>query len=145
MDQLFAANDLVMTTWQGDISDINWPANARAVIPGRANHTWARAWEAWLWTPGQFPDLEEEPPQWVKDQYDDYMLFNRTVDAQERVVIARRMWDRYYEWLPCFGSVGVPQPVVMKKNIRNFPAWGQWGFSVIRSVPVNPETLYFQQ
>lgn len=145
LNERFEANDLVMTTWEGDISDITWPASARAVIPGRANHTWARAWEAWLWSPGEYPDLEEEPPQWVKDQYEAFLLFNRTVDPQQRVEIAREMWERFYEYLPCFATVGVPQPVVMKQNMRNFPDWGLWGFSVIRAVPVHPEQFFFDQ
>jgi hypothetical protein len=32
----------------------------------------------------------------------------------------------------------------MKTNITNFPEWGQWGFSVIRSVPAHPEQFFFK-
>ena len=145
LDQRFAANELVMTTWQGDISDIVWPQNPRAEIPGLSNHTWARAWEAWMWQKGQFPEVEEEPPQWLKDQLADWQQFQITMDEKERMTIARKIWDRYYDQLPCFGSVGIPQPVVMKANISNFPDWGAWGFSTIRAVPVNPEQFFYKK
>lgn len=143
LGQLYDANDLPMTTWEGDISDITWPTAARAVVPGRSNHSWTRPWAAWLWSNGQFPDIEEEPPDWVKATYDDYQQFMVTVDNNERLVIARKMWDRFYEYLPCFSTVGVPQPVVMKTTISNFPDWGIWGFSTIRAVPVHPEQFFF--
>ncbi|NLS77719.1 MAG: ABC transporter substrate-binding protein [Chloroflexi bacterium] len=144
LNERFNANDLIMTTWQGDISDIVWPQNPRAVICGLSNHTWARAWEAWLWTKDRFPDIEEEPPQWLKDQFDDWMAFQVELNADKRMEIARKIWDRYYEELPCFGTVAIPQPVVMKANITNFPEMGAWGYSCIRAVPVNPETFFFK-
>ena len=68
---VFAANDLIMTTWQGDISDIVWPQNPRAEIPGPFQpHLGARLGSLGSGRRGQFPDVEEEPPQWLKDQYD---------------------------------------------------------------------------
>jgi peptide/nickel transport system substrate-binding protein len=144
LNQLYDQNDLPMTTWEGDISDITWPTASRAVVPGRSNHSWTRPWALWLWNKDQVPDLEEEPPAWVKDQADAYNTFLVTVDLDKRIEIAHQMWDRFYENLPCFSTCGVPQPVVMKTNITNFPEWGQWGFSVIRSVPAHPEQFFFK-
>ena len=144
LNQLYDQNELPMTTWEGDISDITWPSAARAVVPGRSNHSWTRPWRLWLWSKGQVPDLEEEPPDWVLATYDDYNQFLVTVDPKKRIEIARSMFDRFYEYLPCFSTCGVPQPVVMKQNLMNFPDWGIWGFSVIRAVPVHPEQFFYK-
>jgi peptide/nickel transport system substrate-binding protein len=144
LNQLYDQNDLPMTTWEGDISDITWPNASRAVIPGRSNHSWTRPWRLWLWSKGQVPELEEEPPDWVQDQAADFHEFKRTVDPEARIEIAHRMFDRFYEYLPCFSTCGVPQPVVIKKNLTNFPDWGIWGFSVIRAVPAHPEQFFFK-
>lgn len=146
LNERYAANELHMPTWQGDVaSDILWPNSAKAVIPGRANVSWCRAWEVWLWEKGQYPELEEEPPDWVKGLKEDLVEFNRTVDEQGRIEIARKMWDTFYEYLPAFGTCGLPQAIVLKQNFRNFPAEGIWGFACIRAVPVHPEQFFLKQ
>ncbi|NPV06404.1 MAG: ABC transporter substrate-binding protein [Anaerolineae bacterium] len=142
------ANELPMLFWQGDVgSDIVFPSTSKILhaAPEWGNALgWGRAWEAYMTLKGQFPDLEEEPPDWVKAQYTDRSEFNVTLDEQERIAIMRRMLDRFYEHLPCFGTVGVPQAIVTKPNFGNFPEDGVWGFATIRAVPVNPEQFFYK-
>ena len=148
LNQRFLANDLPMTTWQGDIgSDVVFPLSPK-IMHGNSEANalgWARAWEAWMTQKGQFPDMEEEPPDWAKAQYTDWTQFHSTLDEKERIRIMRRLFDRFYEYLPCFGTVGVPQAVVMKPNVTNIPEKGVWGYGTIRAVPVNPEQFFFKK
>jgi len=143
------ANELPMTFWQGDIgSDIVFPTAGKILYgAGEWGNAlgWGRAWEAYMTRRGEFPGLEEEPPDWVKAMYADKEELVITVDEQQRVAIMRRMLDRFYEYLPCFGTVGVPQAIVMKPNFSNFPKEGVWGFATIRAVPANPEQFFYKQ
>jgi peptide/nickel transport system substrate-binding protein len=149
LTERWTANDLPMTFWQGDIgSDIVFPLNPK-VMHGNSEAGnalgWSRAWEMWMRNKGQFPDIEEEPPAWVQLQYTDWDKFFNTLDEQERIQIMRGLFERFYENLPCFGTVGVPQAVVMKPTITNVPEMGVWGFGTIRAVPVHPEQFFIKQ
>ncbi|MBX2998488.1 MAG: ABC transporter substrate-binding protein [Caldilineaceae bacterium] len=149
LTERWTANELPMTFWQGDIgSDIVFPLSPKVMHgnsePGNALG-WSRAWEMWMRNKGQFPDIEEEPPAWVQLQYTDWDQFHSTLDEQERIQIMRGVFDRFYEHLPCFGTVGVPQAVVLKSTITNVPEMGVWGFGTIRAVPVHPEQFFIKQ
>jgi peptide/nickel transport system substrate-binding protein len=149
LTERWTANDLPMTFWQGDIgSDIVFPL-APKVMHGNSETGnalgWSRAWEMWMRSKDQFPDIEEEPPDWVQLQYTDWDQFHSTLDEQERIQIMRGLFDRFYEHLPCFGTVGVPQAVVLKTTITNVPETGVWGFGTIRAVPVHPEQFFIKQ
>jgi hypothetical protein len=138
-----------MTFWQGDIgSDIVFPLSPK-VMHGNSETGnalgWSRSWEMWMRNKGQFPEIEEEPPVWVQLQYTDWDQFHSTFDEQERIRIMRGVFDRFYENLPCFGTVGVPQAVVMKPTITNVPEMGVWGFGTIRAVPAHPEQFFIKQ
>lgn len=149
LTERWTANDLPMTFWQGDIgSDIVFPLSPK-VMHGNSETGnalgWSRAWEMWMRSKGQFPEIEEEPPDWVQLQYTDWDLFHSTLDEQERIQIMRGVFDRFYEHMPCFGTVGVPQAIVMKPTITNVPETGVWGFGTIRAVPANPEQFFIKQ
>ena len=94
---------------------------------------------------GQFTDLEEEPPAWVKAQYEDWMKLHGTLDEKERVKIMRGLFDRFYENLPCFGTVGVPQAVIMKPEITNVPEKGVWGLRHHPRRPGEPGAVLLQE
>jgi peptide/nickel transport system substrate-binding protein len=148
LNQRWVSNEQMMTFWQGDIgSDIVFPLSPKIMHGNSEGNAlgWSRAWEVWMTAKGQFPDLEEEPPAWVKAQYDDWTKFHSTLDEKERIKIMRGLFDRFYEHLPCFGTVGVPQAVIMKPEIMNVPEKGVWGFGTIRAVPVHPEQFFFKK
>lgn len=143
VDQLIPANDLDMTAWDGDVSDITWPNFPREMLPGITNARWGRAWELWLL--GQTGnELAEEPPQEVKDQWARWEAMRSAPTEEEHLSLAREMYKWYQDYLPVWGTVGVPKPVLMKANLTNFPEEGYWGFALIRAVPVHPETFFFK-
>lgn len=143
VDELIAANDLDMTTWDGDVSDITWPNFPREMLPGITNAKWGRAWELWLL--GQADnELAEEPPQEVKDQWARWEAMRSAPTEEEHIRLAYEMYDWYQDYLPVWATVGVPKPVLVKQNLMNFPEEGFWGFALIRAVPVNPETFFFK-
>jgi peptide/nickel transport system substrate-binding protein len=148
LNQRHVSNDLPMTFWQGDIgSDVVFPLAPKIMRGDTEGNAlgWGRAWEAWVLQKGQFADVEEQPPAWVQAQYDDWTKFHSTLDEAERVKIMRGLFDRFYENFPCFGTVGVPQAIVMKPEITNVPEKGVWGYGTIRAVPVNPEQFFFKK
>ena len=148
LNQRWVANEQMMTFWQGDIgSDIVFPLSPKVMHGNSEGNAlgWSRAWEVYMRNKGQFADLEEEPPAWAKAQYDDWDKLHTTLDEKERIKIMRGLFDRFYEYLPCFGTVGVPQAVIMKPTITNVPEKGVWGYGTIRAVPVHPEQFFIKK
>ena len=143
LNELVAANDVSMSGWEGDISDITWVWNSRLNHPSHGNVRWGRAWQLWL-AGDTDNEFAEEPPdeiKWVDATWQ--AMIDALTDA-DHVAKARELWDWFYDYLPGFGTVGIPKPVVMKQNFTNFPDEGVWGFSVIRAVPVHPEQFFFK-
>ncbi len=143
LNELVAANEVSMSGWEGDISDITWVWTSRLNHPSHGNVRWGRAWQLWLDGDTE-NEFAEEPPdeiKWVDATWQE--MINALTDA-EHVAKARELWDWFYDYLPGFGTVGIPKPVVMKQNFTNFPEDGVWGFSVIRAVPVHPEQFFFK-
>jgi peptide/nickel transport system substrate-binding protein len=148
LNQLWQANDLDMVTWQADEGcDLTWPNLAKEVPLSETGNAlgWGRAWTWWYYFKGQNPELEEEPPQWVMDQMADWEAFRSAIDEDAKIEYVRKCFDRFYEYLPCFGTVGVPQAVVLNREIANFPEHGVWGFGNIRAVPANPEQFFYKK
>lgn len=144
LEELIAANDLDMTTWDGDISDITWPNFPRVMVPGITNAKWGRAWELWL-LGDTANELAEEPPQEIKDQWNRWQAMRTAPSDAEHLRLAREMWAWYQDFLPVWATVGTPKPVLVKSTLGNFPSMGVWGFATIRAVPVNPEHFFFKQ
>ncbi len=143
LNELVAANDVEMSGWEGDISDITWVWNSRLNHPSHGNVLWGRAWQLWLAGDTE-NEFAEEPPaevKWVDNTWQDMI---NALTEEEHVAKARELWDWFYDYLPGFGTVGIPKPVVMKENFTNFPDEGVWGFSVIRAVPVHPEQFFIK-
>jgi len=142
--ELVDANDVGMSAWEGDISDITWVWNSRLNHPAHGNVRWGRAWELWL-NGDTENELAQEPPEEIKWVDERWQAMISALTDEEHVAIARELWDWFYDYLPGFGTVGTPQPILMKKNFTNFPDAGVWGFSVIRAVPVHPEQFFYKQ
>lgn len=143
LTEMVAANEVSMSGWEGDISDFTWVWNSRLNHPSHGNVRWGRAWELWL-NGDRDNEIAEEPPdeiKWVDNAWQE--MINALTDT-EHVNKARELWDWFYDYLPGFGTVGIPKLVVMKGNFTNFPDYGLWGSSVIRSVPVHPEQFFFK-
>lgn len=143
LNELVAANDVEMSGWEGDISDITWVWNSRLNHPSHGNVRWGRAWELWL-NGDTENEFAEEPPDEVKWVDENWQAMINALTEEEHVAKARELWDWFYDYLPGIGTVGIPKPVVMKRNFTNFPDDGVWGFSVIRAVPVHPEQFFFK-
>ncbi len=143
LNELVAANDVEMSGWEGDISDITWVWNSRLNHPSHGNVRWGRAWQLWL-SGDTGNEFAEEPPAEIKQVDASWQDMINALTDEEHVAKARELWDWFYDYLPGFGTVGIPKPVVMKENFTNFPDEGVWGFSVIRAVPVNPEQFFFK-
>ncbi len=144
LNELVSANTVGMSGWEGDISDITWVWCSRLNHPGHCSVRWGHAWNLWL-SGDTDNELAEEPPEeiaWVYNRWQDMI---DAVTEEEHIAIARELWEWFYDYLPGFGTVGIPKPVVMKKNFTNFPDDGVWGFSVIRAVPVHPEQFFYKQ
>jgi peptide/nickel transport system substrate-binding protein len=142
--ELVDANDIGMSGWEGDISDITLWDNSRLNHPAHGNVKWGRAWELWL-SGDTENELAEEPPEDIKWVAERWQAMIDAVGEEEHVQIARELWDWFYDYLPGFGTVGIPKPIVLKKNLTNFPDDGVWGFSTIRAVPVHPEQFFYKQ
>ncbi len=143
LNELVAANEVSMSGWEGDISDITWVWNSRLNHPSHGNVRWGRAWQLWLNgdTENEFAEEPSDEIKWVDATWQE--MINALTDA-EHVAKSRELWDWFYDYLPGFGTVGIPKPVVMKEHFTNFPDDGVWGFSVIRAVPVHPEQFFFK-
>ena len=144
LNELVAANDFGMSGWEGDISDITWVWCGRLNHPGQCNTPWGKGYDVWLKGDTE-NEIAVEPPDevaWVFHRWQDMI---DAVTEEEHISIARELWDWFYDYLPGFGTVGIPKPVVMKKNLTNFPDDGVWGYSVIRAVPVHPEQFFYKQ
>ena len=141
--ELVDANEVGMSGWEGDISDITWVWNSRLNHPGHGNVRWGHAWDLWL-DGDTDNEVAEEPPEEIAWVYTRWQEMIDAVTEEEHVAIARELWDWFYDYLPGFGTVGIPKPIVMKKNLTNFPDDGVWGFSVIRAVPVHPEQFFYK-
>ena len=142
--ELVAANDIGMSGWEGDISDITWVWCPRLNHPGLCAVPWGKGYGIWLDGDPE-NELAVEPPEEVKWVYNRWQDMIDAVTEEEHVAISRELWEWFYDYLPGFGTVGIPKPVLMKKNLTNFPDDGVWGYSVIRAVPVHPEQFFYKQ
>ena len=144
LNELVAANDMGMSGWEGDISDITWVWCSRLNHPGQCNVPWGKGYDLWLKGDTE-NEIAVEPPEEVAWVFHRWQEMIDAVTEEEHVAIARELWEWFYDYLPGFGTVGIPKPVLMKKNLTNFPDDGVWGFSVIRAVPVHPEQFFYKQ
>ncbi|MEZ4863748.1 MAG: ABC transporter substrate-binding protein [Caldilineaceae bacterium] len=144
LTEMVDANDIGMSGWEGDISDITWVWESRINHPGHGNVKWGYAWNLWL-NGDTENELAQEPPEEVAWVYNRWQDMIDAVSEEEHIAIARELWEWFYDYLPGFGTLGIPKPVLMKQNLTNFPDDGVWGFSVIRAVPVHPEQFFFKQ
>jgi peptide/nickel transport system substrate-binding protein len=142
--ELVAANDIGMSGWEGDISDITWVWCPRLNHPGLCAVPWGKGYGIWLDGDPE-NELAVEPPEEVKWVYNRWQDMIDAVTEEEHIAISRELQEWFYDYLPGFGTVGIPKPVLMKKNFTNFPDDGVWGFSVIRAVPVHPEQFFYKQ
>ncbi len=143
LNELVARNEVQMSGWEGDISDFTWVWNSRLNHPSHGDVRWGRAWQLWLAGDTEH-ELAEEPPEEVKWVDKTWQEMIHALTDDQHVTKARELWAWFYEYLPGFGTVGIPQPIAMRKNFTNFPDEGVWGYSVIRAVPVHPEQFFFK-
>ena len=107
LNQRHVANELPMTFWQGDIgSDVVFPLAPRIMHGDTEGNAlgWGRAWEA---------SVSRTIPRCGRAtaglgsrlDIDDWTKFHSTLDEAERVKTIRGLFDRFYEDVPCFGTV----------------------------------------
>ena len=104
---------------------------------------WAVEWARWYQTSGA---EGEEPPAAIKQlqQWREQLL--TAVGDSERLAIGKKILSSQAENLWTIGTVRmIPQPIVLKNEVGNFPDRGLWGYSVIWTWPAHPEQFYLRQ
>lgn len=112
-------------------------------MPALSGISWGRTWAEWYFAKGQF-ESEEEPPDYIKELYQTWEDMRTALDEDEHIRLGRELLRFQAENLWAIGTVGIPQLIVLKNNLRNFPENGVWGFDTIRAVPVFPEQFFFK-
>ena len=104
---------------------------------------WAVEWGRWYQTggaEGEEPPAEIQELQRLRDQ------FLIEPDEAERIRIGKQILQSQADNLWTIGTVRlIPQPLVIKNSVGNFPERGLWGYSVIWTFPHHPEQFYLKQ
>ena len=89
---------------------------------------------------GEEPPAEIQELQRLRDQ------FLIEPDEAERIRIGKQILQSQADNLWTIGTVRlIPQPLVIKNSVGNFPERGLWGYSVIWTFPHHPEQFYLKQ
>ena len=89
---------------------------------------------------GEEPPAEIQELQRLRDQ------FLIEPDEAERIRIGKQILQSQADNLWTIGTVRlIPQPLVIKNGVGNFPERGLWGYSVIWTFPHHPEQFYLKQ
>jgi len=103
----------------------------------------APLWSEWIGSNG----LEgEEPPEIIKNLKEWHDIMLTTSDENERIRMGQNILQAQAENLWTIGTVGMaPQVVLVKKNFRNIPEEGIWGWGHMWTWTQHQETFFFKQ
>ena len=94
----------------------------------------------WLWYESGGQSGIEPPPEWV-EQFNRMAMWYRAITDEEYRRRGQEVWDFFTRQLVCIGTVGyAPQPVVVKKGLRNVMDSLHIGYAMGESVS-GPELL----
>jgi len=140
------ASEVDLTVWEIVNSPsmfYNW---SNWFIPGIGDQTatpWGNKWHNWYATKGA---EGEEPPAMVKNMYKMYEELMSTADDARRIAIGKEFGKLQSENLWVIGTVGfAPQPVVIRKNLRNVTETGIYGWDFLFETVYHPEQYFFKK
>ena len=108
------ANDLEITMWTSN-AEFNPLVDPRTLI----NFQGGRLFEMWRDSGGK---EGEEPPEWMKKQYELYDTIAVTIDPEEQKKMMRQILEIHKEQMVTIGiCTAPPEVVVVKNNFRNVP------------------------
>lgn len=141
------ANLMDMNNWVGDkTTDVLFPVEAFEFVPIRTS--WDRTqwplWEQWFASAGA---AGEEPPENIKEIHNWWSRLMVEADEERRVELAKNILQAQADNLWVIGTVGsVPHPIIVNKDIRNYPENGLWGWDTgVFNMNRNPEQLFFDR
>jgi peptide/nickel transport system substrate-binding protein len=140
------ASEVDLTVWEIVNSPsmfYNW---SNWFVPGIGDQTatpWGNKWHNWYATKGA---EGEEPPTMVKNMYKLYEELMATPEDARRIAIGKEFGKLQAENLWVIGTVGfAPQPVVIRKNLRNVPETGIYGWDFLFETVYHPEQYFFKK
>ena len=147
VNERVAANQISFSLAHGfAANDLHFESGSMAwFVPysvGWAN-PWAVEWARWYQTSGA---EGEEPPAEIRQLQELREQFLIEPDEAERVRLGKQILQSQADNLWTIGTVRlIPQPLVIKNSVGNFPDSGLWGYSVIWTWPQHPEQFYLKQ
>ncbi len=105
-------------------------------------NAWSTLWAVWYRTGGK---SGEEPTPEMKEVIKNWETVLYAVNEKERAAAGKAVLKSQAENLWTIGTVGdIPRPLVVRKNLRNIPETGWWGYDLLRSNPSHPEQYFFK-
>lgn len=143
--QRASGNLMDSTLWHdGSAVDLNFPIDPRHVVP-----TWPRweectftEWSRWFQTDGE---AGTEPPAEMKEirgWWEDMMT---EPNEEKRIELGKKILAKQAEQLWTIGTIGeTPWPLIVSKDMGNFPKEGRWAWGVQWLTSHNPCQLFFK-
>ena len=140
------ANMLDAGLWTGDkATDILFPVQAQFLVPVAPG--WERTkwplWGRWFHTSGE---AGEEPPAQIKELRGWWEELMEEPDEERQIELGKNILRSQAENLWVIGTVGnAPHPIIVSKELRNFPDEGYWNWDVVFSTGRDLSQLYFDR
>lgn len=140
------ANLMDCCLWHGDkATDVLFPTQPQFRVP--TSPGWERtiwpAWARWFQTDGK---KGEEPPEQIKELHNWYKTMLKEPDLQKRVELGKKILRSEAENLWSIGTIGKsPYPIVLNKNLHNFPENGLWVWDTCWSCTRDPSQIFFEK
>ncbi|MFW6270299.1 MAG: ABC transporter substrate-binding protein [Bacillota bacterium] len=139
------ANMLDATLWCGDkATDILFPVQAQFFTPqppGWQRTIWPE-WGRWFQTEGE---SGEEPPADIKELYGWWEEMMNEPEEERRIELGKKILQSQAENLWVIGTLGkAPKPIIVSKNLVNYPQEGYWNWDVVFSTSRDLSQLFFE-
>ncbi|MCD6082788.1 ABC transporter substrate-binding protein [Candidatus Aerophobetes bacterium] len=140
------ANLMDCCLWHGDkATDVLFPIQPQFRVPtapGWERTIWP-AWARWFQTDGE---AGEEPPDNIKELHNWWKKMLKEPDLQKRIELGKKILRSQAENLWCIGTIGKsPYPIILNKNLRNFPETGLWVWDTSWSCTRDPSQIFFEK
>jgi peptide/nickel transport system substrate-binding protein len=88
----------------------------------------------------------EEPPAWMKEQWENRDAAKETIDRDEQIALFRKVLDTHSEQMHTIGiCTAPPEVVVVKNDFRNVPEEAVSDWPLLSPGNTNPEQYYIRQ
>ncbi len=135
MTERAPANLVEISNWHGDRgTHIMFPAAARYFIVAETSGWEGHQWPLWAdyWNSGG--ELGEEPRPEVAEMYEWFLEFLQATEEERQIELAQKILRSNAENLWIIGTIGaIPHPIIVNKDLRNFPNEGLWGWDTTSS------------